>query len=31
MVLFPHMLTPLFVGREKSLAAINAANATTGP
>src|SRR5512143_2932377 len=28
MVLFPHMLTPLFVGREKSLAAINAANAS---
>ncbi len=27
MVLFPHMLTPLFVGREKSLAAITAANA----
>ena len=28
MVLFPHMLTPLFVVREKSLAAINAANAS---
>jgi ATP-dependent Lon protease len=28
MVLFPHMVTPLFVGREKSLAAINAANAS---
>ncbi len=27
MVLFPHMVTPLFVGREKSLAAITAANA----
>jgi ATP-dependent Lon protease len=27
MVLFPHMVTPLFVGREKSLAAINAAHA----
>ena len=26
MVLFPHMVTPLFVGREKSLAAITAAN-----
>ncbi|MGH2523669.1 MAG: LON peptidase substrate-binding domain-containing protein, partial [Anaerolineales bacterium] len=26
MVLFPHMITPLFVGREKSLAAISAAN-----
>src|SRR5258708_19929238 len=25
MVMFPHMVTPLFVGREKSLAAINAA------
>jgi ATP-dependent Lon protease len=28
MVMFPHMVTPLFVGREKSLAAINAAQAT---
>ena len=28
MVMFPHMVTPLFVGREKSLAAINAAHAT---
>jgi ATP-dependent Lon protease len=27
MVMFPHMVTPLFVGREKSLAAINAAHA----
>ena len=27
MVMFPHMVTPLFVGREKSLAAINAAQA----
>jgi ATP-dependent Lon protease len=26
MVMFPHMLTPLFVGREKSMAAITAAN-----
>src|SRR5262245_49875037 len=25
MVMFPHMVTPLFVGREKSLAAISAA------
>jgi len=28
LVVFPHMVTPLFVGREKSLAAITAANAT---
>jgi ATP-dependent Lon protease len=27
MVLFPHMVTPLFVGREKSMAAISAAQA----
>ncbi len=27
MVMFPHMVTPLFVGREKSMAAIQAANA----
>jgi ATP-dependent Lon protease len=27
MVMFPHMVTPLFVGREKSLAAIHAAQA----
>jgi ATP-dependent Lon protease len=27
MVMFPHMVTPLFVGREKSMAAIHAANA----
>src|SRR5579859_4923345 len=27
MVLFPHMVTPLFVGREKSMAAIGAAQA----
>jgi len=27
MVMFPHMVTPLFVGREKSMAAISAANA----
>jgi ATP-dependent Lon protease len=27
MVMFPHMVTPLFVGREKSLAAIHAAHA----
>jgi ATP-dependent Lon protease len=29
MVMFPHMVTPLFVGREKSLAAINAAQAAS--
>ncbi|MCC6187862.1 MAG: endopeptidase La [Anaerolineales bacterium] len=28
MVMFPHMVTPLFVGREKSLAAITAAQAS---
>jgi ATP-dependent Lon protease len=28
MVMYPHMVTPLFVGREKSLAAIHAAQAT---
>jgi ATP-dependent Lon protease len=27
MVMFPHLVTPLFVGREKSMAAIGAANA----
>src|SRR5262250_275254 len=30
-VLFPHMVVPLFVGREKSIAALNAARARKGP
>ena len=29
-VLFPHMVVPLFVGREKSIAALNAARAKKG-
>jgi ATP-dependent Lon protease len=29
-VLFPHMVVPLFVGREKSIAALNAARARKG-